>query len=158
MTDLPKIPQFDKLRWQHLAGDDQWRLRDDDDLTLVGEVYYQLGRGWRWHCKTSDWRESGVGTAEEAKTRCLVSHVKDAMLKYAEDRAAALSQVVFKAAANARNGGVTVAFCVKDGLAYVSIPGTEQAIVQEGRGMAFDFEAVSPTGGGVAITYSGRRI
>lgn len=86
-ADLPKIPQFDALKWENVEDSGSWHLRDG--LDLVGEVFERSEGMWYWHCKTSDWRQC-ADTAEEAKLRCLVSHVRELMFRFTDQRVTAM--------------------------------------------------------------------
>lgn len=89
MTNLPPIPQFDKLRWVHDAQDpDDWELHDGDGF--VGEVFAveggdQAGK-FKWHSKITDWHKY-TDTVEEAKLALITDYVKERMYRYAMERA-----------------------------------------------------------------------
>lgn len=45
---------------------------------LVGEAYAREDGGFKWHCKTSDWRDSDAKSIEQAKAECEASFWKEA--------------------------------------------------------------------------------
>jgi len=61
--------------WE-LVDDDYWHLRQGG--TLVGEVYRRDDGTIKWHCKTSDWRDTYAATIEQAKAECECSFWKEA--------------------------------------------------------------------------------
>jgi hypothetical protein len=63
LTDLATAHQG--VRWDDMGDGNHWLYHQG---TMVGEVYPR-SEGWRWHCKTSDWREI-CDNLDLAKARC----------------------------------------------------------------------------------------
>jgi hypothetical protein len=60
-------------RWEH--DDGQWLFLQGS--VIVGEVYEMDGGAIKWHCKTSDWRDTNAKTIEQAKAECEASFWKE---------------------------------------------------------------------------------
>ncbi len=62
-------------RWEEIEPG-YWHLLQG--INLVGEAYEREGGGIKWHCKTSDWRDTNALSIEQAKAECEASFWKEA--------------------------------------------------------------------------------
>lgn len=60
-------------QWEKVEGS-QWNLIQG--FRLVGEAY-ETENGFKWHCKTSDWRDTNAISIEQAKAECEASFWKE---------------------------------------------------------------------------------
>lgn len=72
---MPKVSGWLYPTWLEY-DDDEWHLLQGSDL--VGEAYKMANGTIRWHCKTSDWRDSNATTIEQAKAECEADFWKEA--------------------------------------------------------------------------------
>jgi hypothetical protein len=62
-------------KWEQV-DDDQWEFTQDGKI--VGEAYLMSGgEHIKWHCKTSDWRDTNALSIEQAKAECEASFWKE---------------------------------------------------------------------------------
>lgn len=68
-------------RWTEVEAD-HWLLYQAQEV--VGEVYLREEGHIKWHCMTSDERDTSALTIEQAKAECIASFWKDAFLDLQE--------------------------------------------------------------------------
>lgn len=62
--------------WEEIDTD-YWHLRKINEIKILGEVYRFDSGIIKWHCKTSDWRDTSAKTIEQAMAECESSYWKN---------------------------------------------------------------------------------
>lgn len=76
MNNFYKIGVWRYPEWV-LIDDDYWHLKKRDDWKILGEVYRYENGIIKWHCKTSDWRDTNALSIDQAKAECEASYWKN---------------------------------------------------------------------------------
>lgn len=68
--------QWHYPQWERGVDEGHW-LFVQDRIHIVGEACTMGSDVIKWHCKTSDWRDTNATTMEQAKAECEASFWKD---------------------------------------------------------------------------------